>query len=367
MKLYVIAGEDSGDMHAAGLIRSLRGQLPELEVRGVGGEKLEQAGAVLTAHVRDINFMGFWEVITHLPVIRRLFRAVQADISTWHPDVVILVDYPGFNLRMAPFIRRLGIPVIYYISPQLWAWKKGRIEIIRRYVNRLLVILPFEKEFYQQEGLEVDFVGHPLLDYIGDPPPRTAGEIRTIALLPGSRRQEIRRMLPVMLAMTDRFPEAEFVIAGAPSQSPALYHQLMGNTRARLVMGQTYEVLRTADLAAVTSGTATLETALFGVPEVVCYRGSALSYEIGRRLVQVPFISLVNLIMGQAVVDELIQYDLNPDRLEQSLRRLMEPAIRSSLAAQYTALRAKLGDTGASGRAAQAVLTTLSWPPPVVS
>jgi lipid-A-disaccharide synthase len=174
-------------------------------------------------------------------------------------------------------------------------------------------------------------------------------------------------MLPVMLAMTDRFPEAEFVIAGAPSQSPALYHQLMGNTRARLVMGQTYEVLRTADLAAVTSGTATLETALFGVPEVVCYRGSALSYEIGRRLVQVPFISLVNLIMGQAVVEELIQYDLNPDRLEQSLRRLMEPAIRSSLAEQYTALRAKLGDTGASARAAQAVLTTLSWPPPAVS
>ena len=358
MKIYIIAGEDSGDLHAGNLIRELQSRKSQISFRGVGGGHMEQAGTQLVAHIRDINFMGFWEVIKNLRTIRALFKTVKADIQSWQPDAVILVDYPGFNLRIARFIHDLGIRVFYYISPQVWAWKKGRVKTIKAYVDRMFVILPFEKEFYAREGVEVDFVGHPLLDVIEntnkEPGPRPI-----IALLPGSRKQEIKRMLPVMLKMIPRFPEHEFVIAGAPSQDQSFYDPMIQDMHVRLVMNQTYEVLRQAQYALVTSGTATLETALFRVPEVVCYKGGNLSYQIGKRLVKVDYISLVNLILGREAVRELIQHDFTPDQLEAALRKLMDAQHQIQLQQDYQDLWEKLGSTGASKRTARLILESL--------
>jgi lipid-A-disaccharide synthase len=361
MKLYFIAGEDSGDLHSSNLMKALKGRKPELQLRGVGGDLMQAQGMELIAHVRDINFMGFWEVITHLRTIRRLFRKVKADIQDWQPDAVVLVDYPGFNLRMAPFLQDLGIPVFYYISPQVWAWKKGRVKKIRKFVDKMMVILPFEKAFYAKEGVEVEFVGHPLLDAIGDPePPRPPAEAFTVALLPGSRKQEIRRMLPVMLKAAEAFLQAEFVIAGAPSQEEAFYRELIGQAPVSIRMNQTYELLQAADYAWVTSGTATLETALFQVPEVVLYRGGWLSYQIGKRLVRVDFISLVNLILGREAVRELIQGACTPASLIAAQQQLMAPEGAQKLAADYAELRQRLGAGGASQKAAQCLLEAMA-------
>ncbi|MDX2245520.1 MAG: lipid-A-disaccharide synthase [Bacteroidia bacterium] len=352
MKVYFVAGEDSGDLHTRNLIRELKVRYPQVQTRGVGGDKMAEQGTELIAHIRDINFMGFLEVIRNLQTIRKLFATVKNDILTWRPDAVVLVDYPGFNLRLAKFVKSLGITLFYYISPQIWAWKKGRVKIIRRYVDRMLVILPFEKDFYRKEGVEVDFVGHPLLDEISHSSGFSSGLNKVIALLPGSRKQEISRMLPVMLKMVDRFPEYRFVIAGAPSQEENFYREIIQNAPAELVMNKTYDVLASAQAALVTSGTATLETALFNVPQVVCYRGSAFSYEIGKRLVKVSFISLVNLILNRSLVTELIQYDFQEDRLEAELRKILLPEIRRQKQAGYEELHRKLGDGGASAKAA---------------
>lgn len=362
MKLYLICGEDSGDLHASNLVAAMRTLQPALEVRGVGGDRLAAQGMTLLAHVRDINFMGFAEVVRNLGTIRALFRTVEADLRTWQPDAIILVDYPGFNLRIAPFAKKLGIPVLYYISPQLWAWKKGRIRIIRQHVDKMFVILPFEKDFYAGEGIKVEFPGHPLLDAIENQVD-VVREPDLVALLPGSRGQEIGQMLPVMLAVAARHPELRFVIAAAPSQPEATYQKHLArytNTNVSIVRGQTYPLLLRAHAALVTSGTATLETALLGTPEVVCYKGGWISYQIGKRLVNVAFISLVNLILGRAAVTELIQGDFTPDRLEAELLRLMEPQQRNRILGEYVALRHALGDAGASQRAAVGMLQWLA-------
>ena len=256
MKLYLICGEDSGDLHAANLVAAMRNLHPDLEVRGVGGDRLASQGMHLLAHVRDINFMGFAEVIRNLGTIRALFRTVENDLRAWQPDAIVLVDYPGFNLRIAPFAKKLGIPVLYYISPQLWAWKKGRIRTIRQYVDRMFVILPFEKDFYAGEGVDVDFPGHPLLDAIGNQEVVTREE-DLIALLPGSRGQEIGKMLPVMLAVAARHPELRFVVACAPSQPEAVYQRHVQDytgSNVSFVRGQTYPLLMRAQAALVTSG-----------------------------------------------------------------------------------------------------------------
>lgn len=356
MKLYLISGEDSGDMHGANLVKALRSKLSDLDVRGVGGDRLIAEGMETVAHVRDINFMGFAEVVRHLGTIRKLFRTVEADIEAWKPDVVVLVDYPGFNLRMAAFIKKLGIPVVYYISPQVWAWKKNRVKKIRRFVDKMLVILPFEANFYEKEGVEADFVGHPLLDEIGEVKRNKPGK-PTIALLPGSRKQEIQRLLPAMRDLPTRFPDFRFVIAGAPSQTEEFYHNLLpSDSPIELQMNQTYALLREADYAVVASGTATLETALFQVPEVVIYRGSGLSVWLAKRLVKVPYISLVNLIMDRKLVTELIQRDCTPERIAQELQLMMQPAEREAMLSGYEELRIKLGDAGASENAAQSIL-----------
>lgn len=355
MNLYLITGEDSGDLHGANLVAALRRAVPHLRVRGVGGDRLVAQGMETVAHVRDINFMGFWEVVSHLGTIRQLFRTVRADLQAWQPDAVVLIDYPGFNLRLAPFVKQLGLPLYYYISPQIWAWKKGRIKTIRRYVDRMLVILPFERDFYRAEGVDVSFVGHPLLDAIAETG-HDAAAPPTIALLPGSRKQEISRLLPTMLALEPHFPDHRFVVAGAPSQSADFYQRFMRQSRAELVMNQTYRVLREADYAVVASGTATLETALHAVPEIVVYRGTWLSFQIARRLIKVPYISLVNLILHKPAVPELIQDEFTPARTVQVLRDLMRPERHAAMQADYAALQAMLGEHGASQRAAEVIL-----------
>ncbi len=359
-KLYIIAGEDSGDLHGSNLIKALRAKVP-LAVRGIGGDNMQAQGVELVAHIKDTNFMGFVEILRNINKIRKLFRTIKSDIINWKPDAVVLIDYPGFNLRMAKFIHQLGIKVLYYISPQVWAWKKGRVKKIKKYTDRMLVILPFEQAFYAREGVEVDFVGHPLLDVIDlQTNAQEAAGKPIVALLPGSRKQEIHRMLPVMLALADHFPSYQFVIAGAPSQEKEFYQQLIGHSDLGLVMNQTYQLLAKASYAIVTSGTATLETALFRVPEIVCYKGSAISYFIGKRLVKVEFISLVNLILGRKAVAELIQYEYTVDKVAHQLKRLMQVDTQKHLFKDYDELREKLGNKGASKRAATVILEELS-------
>jgi lipid-A-disaccharide synthase len=360
MNLYLIAGEDSGDLHAANLIRALKALNPDIRVRGTGGDRMKAAGTELVVHLRDMNFMGFVEVAKNIGTIRKLFRTIKKDIVEWKPEAVILLDYPGFNLRMAKFLSKAGIRCFYYISPQVWAWKKNRVQTIRDHCERMFVILPFEQAFYANEGVEVDFVGHPLLDEI-----RKTDHKRTkqkdnplVALLPGSRYQEIRRMLPVLLQVVPHFPDCRFVIAGAPSLPESVYHDLIGDATVDLRMNRTYEIMQEADFALVTSGTATLESALFGLPQIVVYKGGKLSYRIGKMLVDVKYISLVNLIMDRPAVTELIQEALTEENLVKELSSLMQDNEKlENMMAAYAELWERLGDGGASARTAELILS----------
>lgn len=370
MKYYLIAGEASGDLHGSNLIRALRAEDPKAEIRAWGGDLMQAAGATVVKHYRDLAFMGFVEVVKNLPTILRNMRFCKSDILQYQPDVLILIDYPGFNLRIAEWAKAQGLRVFYYISPQLWAWHSSRVKIIQRAVERMYVILPFEQAFYLKYGCEVDFPGHPLLDVVDQHP--LTSDLREayhlpdrplIALLPGSRRQEISRILLLMLEVIPQFPDYHFVIAGAPAIPEDFYHNLLAETKAgkqvTLIQNRTYDLLRQAKAAVVTSGTATLETALFGVPEVVCYRGGKLSYWIARRVVNVPFISLVNLIANRKLVEELIQDDCNADRISAELRHLLDPAGAQSIQSGYALLREQLGSAGASARAAKMMVERL--------
>lgn len=370
MKYYLIAGEASGDLHGSNLIRALRAEDPKAEIRAWGGDLMQAAGATVVKHYRDLAFMGFVEVVKNLPTILRNMRFCKSDILQYQPDVLILIDYPGFNLRIAEWAKAQGLRVFYYISPQLWAWHSSRVKIIQRAVERMYVILPFEQAFYQKYGYEVDFPGHPLLDVVDQHP--LTSDLREayhlpdrplIALLPGSRRQEISRILLLMLEVIPQFPDYHFVIAGAPAIPEDFYHNLLAETKAgkqvTLIQNRTYDLLRQAKAAVVTSGTATLETALFGVPEVVCYRGGKLSYWIARRVVNVPFISLVNLIANRKLVEELIQDDCNAGNISAELRRLLDPAGAQSIQSGYALLREQLGSAGASARAAKMMVERL--------
>jgi len=370
MRYYLIAGEASGDLHAAGLMHELRKSDPGAEFRCWGGDLMQAAGGELVKHYRELAYMGFAEVVMNLRTIMKNLSFCKDDILNFKPDALILIDYPGFNLRIAEFAHRNGLKVIYYISPQVWAWKKSRVYGIRRNVDKMLVILPFEEDFYKKYDFRVDFVGHPLLDVVSREPKfkddRAFREAQglsgkpVIALLPGSRKQEIKRMLPVMSAIISTFPGYEFVVAGAPAIDPAFYHKITGPGGPKIIFGQTHELLRWAYVAAVTSGTATLETALFGVPQVVCYSGSPVSFAIARRIVDVKFISLVNLIMDRKVVTELIQQDFNLTNLEHELKQLLQDEYRSKIMADYGELKNKLGGKGASQRAASSILEFLA-------
>lgn len=366
MRYYLVAGEASGDLHGSNLLKALTVHDPEAQFCGWGGDRMAAAGMHLHRHIRQLAFMGFAEVVQNLPAIMRNFRTIKSDILAFRPDVLILIDYPGFNLRLLKWAKSHGLRVVYYISPQLWAWHEGRVKQIRQYVDRMLVILPFEVDFYHKHGVEAHFVGHPLLDALDGLAPDPAFRSRysldsrpILALLPGSRRQEIQRMLPVMATLAARFPEHQCVVAGLSGHGEAFYRKQMRQAPLRLAIDSTYQLLLHADAAAVTSGTATLETALVGVPQVVCYRGGRISYAIGKRLVRVPFIALVNLIMEREVVQELIQGDFTPAKLEAAMKRLVQTEVKNHIETDYTTLREKLGGAGASDRAAQAVLELL--------
>ncbi|MBK8226729.1 MAG: lipid-A-disaccharide synthase [Flavobacteriales bacterium] len=366
-RIYMIAGEASGDLHGGNLLRALFQQASEpLEVRAWGGDRMAAAGAVLAKHYRELAFMGFTQVLMNLRTILRNIEACKRDITSFRPDALVLIDYPGFNLRIAEWAHAKGIPVHYYISPQVWAWKKGRVHAIKRVVSRMYCILPFEQGWYARYGVKVDFVGHPLLDAIeyegrSELAPLPGDDGRpVVALLPGSRHQEISRVLPLMAAVARRFPEQRFVLAAAPSVPDEAYDAHISGTGIALVKGRTYDVLRHARAALVTSGTATLETALFGVPEVVCYSGGALNVWIARRLVDIKFISLVNLIMDREVVRELIQGDLTVDAMSLELEKLLRDGPdRSRMLNDLEALKTKLGGPGASAKVASAVWISL--------
>ncbi|MBK6408664.1 MAG: lipid-A-disaccharide synthase [Flavobacteriales bacterium] len=364
-RLYVIAGEASGDLHGGNLVRALFAQAgpEELKVRAWGGDHMQAAGAEVVKHYRDLAFMGFTQVLMNLRTILRNIKECKADILAFKPDAIILIDYPGFNLRIAEFAHAHGIRVIYYISPQVWAWKAGRVKAIKRNVDDMYVILPFEKQWYAEHGMEVEFVGHPLLDALpvhSEVRPEAADMKPVVALLPGSRTQEITRMLPVMLSTVKHFPEVAFKVAAAPSVPEALYRNIIGDASVELVSNGTYDLLKTAKAALVTSGTATLETALIGTPEAVCYGGGAVNVWLAKRFIKVPFISLVNLIMGREVVRELIQKDMAPKELRKELDQLLnDDAYRSRMLADLQELREKLGGPGASAHVADRVWKSL--------
>lgn len=361
MRYYIIAGEASGDLHGSNLIHALRSRDELAEIRAWGGDKMQAAGAQLAKHYRDLAFMGFVEVIKHLGTILRNIEFCKKDILAWKPDVLVLIDYPGFNLRIARWAHEQRIPVAYYISPQVWAWKEGRVNDIRKYVDRMMVILPFEKEFYSKWQYEVEFVGHPLSRVVADERKEPVVPLYTekpvVALLPGSRAQEIRSKLPVMIKMASRFPDFQFVVAGAPAQPDSVYQEIIGKAPVMLLRNDTYNLLKQSRAALVTSGTATLETALFEVPQVVCYRGNPISFWLARKLVKVPFISLVNLILNREVVRELLQNDLNENSLTKELKSLMDDeSRRAEIKAAYRELWSLLDGENASDRAAKSVI-----------
>ena len=369
MKYYLIAGEASGDLHGANLMRALQQIDPKAEFRFWGGDRMEAVGGKLVKHYRDLAFMGFWEVVTNLRTILRNIDFCKRDITQFQPDVLIFIDYPGFNMRIAKWAKQRGIPTHYYISPQIWAWKENRIKAIKRDVDAMYVILPFEKDFYEgKHGYPVHFVGHPLLDAIAARKEVSEEVFKKengldqrpiIALLPGSRKQEIAKMLSVMLSVVGSYHEYQFVIAGAPSQEYDFYKQFIKEENVHFVSGKTYDLLAHSYAALVTSGTATLETALLNVPEVVCYRGNWISYQIAKRVISLKYISLVNLIMDAPVVTELIQGALNTRNLKAELDKLLDPAYREKLQGDYQALRERLGNEGASKRTAQAIYDSL--------
>ena len=364
MKYYIIAGEASGDLHGANLMKALKRLDEQAVFRCWGGDRMQGAGGEMVKHYRDLAFMGFVEVVLNLRTILRNIRFCKKDIQDFQPDVLILIDYPGFNLRIAEFAKKKGFRVFYYISPQVWAWHRSRVNKMKPIIDRLFVILPFEQNFYKAYNWDVDFTGHPLLDALEEKAPAFAKlrpedlqlpeDKQIVALLPGSRRQEIKRVLPVMLSVVPEFGHYQFVIAGAPGVPEEFYHQFTRSTDVPIVANQTYELLHLSAAALVTSGTATLETALMEVPQVVCYKGGWLSYYIARRLVQVDYISLVNLILGREVVKELIQGELTTENLVNELRKILPDGIsHASFAINYRQLKAELGGKGASAKAAE--------------
>lgn len=368
MTYYFIAGERSGDLHGANLIRAIREQDPDAHCRAFGGEQMEAAGAVIVRHYRDMAFMGFLEVVKNLGTIRRIMRECQADLLAHRPDVLILIDYAGFNLRMAKFAKQHGIPVFYYISPKVWAWNQRRALTIKANVDRLFTILPFETEFFAKYDYKVHYVGNPLLDALADfqPDPLFRQKARLdnrpiIALLPGSRRQEITSILPTMLAVTSQFPDYQFVVGTVSNLPDSLYDSLLATyPDVYRVTDAAYDLLHVATAALVTSGTATLETALLNIPQVVCYKTTGISYAIAKRLIAVPFISLVNLIANRKVVTELIQNDLTPAKTVAELRAILPGSPgRETLLTGYAAVQQKMGNPGASERAGQQMVEAL--------
>ncbi len=369
MKYYLIAGEASGDLHGANLMKALKKEDAAADFRFWGGDLMKAVGGVEVKHYRDLAFMGFAEVVMNLGTIFKNIKFCKKDIEAYNPDVIIFIDYPGFNFRIMKWARKKGFKTHYYISPQIWAWKEGRIKEIKRDVDEMYVILPFEKEFYEKKhNFPVHFVGHPLIDAIYN---RTQVDPETfkkengldarpiVALLPGSRKQEIKKMLEIMISVAKDFTEYQFVIAGAPSQEKAFY-ETFSTKNVHFVSNKTYDLLSISDAALVTSGTATLETALFKVPQVVCYKGSRISYEIAKRVIKLDYISLVNLILNKEVVTELIQAEFNTKRLKDELAKILDPYKRATVFLEYYDLEKALGGRGASENTAKLMLDSIN-------
>jgi len=355
LKYYIITGESSGDLHASNLVKQLRGVDAGAVFRAWGGDHLAAAGVEPVKHIRDLAFMGFVEVLANIRTILKNIAFCKEDILQFAPDVLILVDYPGFNMRIAEWAKQQGIKVVYYIAPQVWAWKQKRALKLGQITDMIVAILPFEQEFFKKFDVHVEYVGHPLLDAIEDYSHVQINPKR-VAILPGSRKMEIKNMLPVMLETAARFPELEFVIAGAPSVDESYYRQFMGNHKVPIEFGKTYQILAGSTAALVTSGTATLETGLLSIPEAVCYRGNKISYVLVRQMIKVKYISLVNLILDRLLVKEFIQHELNANNLQAELNDLLHNETRrQELAAGYADLKKALGGSGASKRVAELI------------
>jgi len=367
MKYYIIAGEASGDLHGSNLIKAILAKDTNAQIRCWGGDQMQKAGGTLVKHYKEMAFMGFLEVIANLNTIFKNIKYCKKDIKSYNPDVIIFIDYSGFNLRIASWAKEHKYRTNYYISPQIWASRESRIKNIKRDIDAMYVILPFEKEFYEKKhNYPVSFVGHPLIDAIGQIDIGNEQDFRSehnldpnkpiIALLPGSRKQEVQQMLGIMLKITASFPDYQFVIAGAPSLDINFYSEFLKNYTVRLVFNRSYELLSHSHAALVTSGTATLETALLKVPQVVCYKGNWVSYQIAKRIITLDYISLVNLIMGKEVVKELIQADLTTKNLKQELTKILDGPMREAQLEAYSALEKKLGGKGASEKAAALII-----------
>lgn len=360
MKYYIIAGEASGDLHGSNLMKALFKAEPEADVRFWGGDLMQKVGGTLVKHYKDLAFMGFAEVLTNLKTILNNIDLCKKDIKKFNPDVIIFIDYPGFNMRIAQWAKKQGFDTHYYISPQIWAWKEGRIKAIKRDVNQMYVILPFEKDFYEKKHhFPVHYVGHPLLDAIAEFKKNVSSDFREkyqldkrpiIALLPGSRTQEITRLLNEMLQIVNDYPQFQFVIGGAPSLTEAYYQTFIKQENVKLIINDTYNLLNNAYAAIVTSGTATLETALFQVPQIVVYKGNEMSYQIAKRIIKLKYISLVNLIMDEPVVTELIQKECNTFTIKQEFEKVINNEFREKMFVKYRELSEKLGGGGASER-----------------
>ena len=367
MKYYIIAGEASGDLHGSNLIKALKKKDSDADIRCWGGDLMKAAGGNLVKHYKEMAFMGFLEVISNINQIFKNIAFCKEDISDFNPDVIVFIDYSGFNLRIASWAKKNKFKTNYYISPQIWASREGRIHKIKRDIDAMHVILPFEKEFYEKKHhYPVNFVGHPLIDAIGNIPRTSDKKFREennldlqkpiIALLPGSRKQEVQKMLTLMLSVTKSFPKFQFVIAGAPSLDLEFYQPFLKSTQVSLISNKTYDLLSLSHAALVTSGTATLETALFKIPQVVCYRANWISYQIAKRIITLKFISLVNLIMDKEVVKELIQGDLNTKNLTKELDKILNGPERKKQFEAYYELEKKLGGKGASEKAAALIM-----------
>lgn len=368
MKYYIVAGEASGDLHGSNLMKELFLQDATAEIRFWGGDLMQAVGGTLVSHYKERAFMGFFEVIKNLFKVLGFIKFCKKDIANFNPDVIIFIDNSGFNLRVAKWAKHEGYRTNYYISPQVWASRASRVQDIKRDVDQLFVILPFEQDFYKKYNYNVTFVGHPLIDAIADRKQVSESEFRKehrlgaqkiIAILPGSRKQEIKKMLAVMLSLVDDFSEYKFVIAGAPSQDFSFYKAIIGSREVAFINNKTYDLLSVSYAALVASGTATLETALFKVPQVVCYKGGYISYQIAKRIITLQFISLVNLIMNKEVVKELIQDDFNKNNLKTELTKILDTTQREKLFLNYFDLEQKLGGKGASKKVAQQIISKL--------
>ncbi|WBX70770.1 lipid-A-disaccharide synthase [Tenacibaculum retecalamus] len=368
MKYYILVGEASGDLHGANLMKALLKEDPSAEIRFWGGDLMQEVGGTLVKHYKERAFMGFIEVLMNLRKIVGMLSFCKKDIAKFKPDVLILIDNSGFNLRIAKWAKEHNFKTNYYISPQVWASRAGRVKDIKRDVDAMFVILPFEKDFYQKYNYDVHFVGHPLIDGIAGRKQvdeiafrkqHDLGGKEIIVLLPGSRKQEITKMLSVMLSLVADFSNYQFVIAGAPSQPYEFYQEFIGDKNVKFINNKTYDLLSISHVALVASGTATLETALFKVPQVVCYKGSNISYQIAKRIITLKYISLVNLIMDKEVVTELIQNDFTKVNLTNELNRILKPVHREELFLSYFDLEQKLGGKGASEKTAKLIVNGL--------